>query len=108
MSSACRAIRRPLKAIAAGNFADEIVPVQVTFTSSGAGTRGAAALKLQTQVVEFKVDEGPRADTTLEALSALKPAFHVKGTVTAGNSSQMSDGAAAAVVMSAERAKRLD
>jgi len=53
------------------------------------------------------VDEGPRADTSLEALAALKPAFHAHGTVTAGNSSQMSDGAAAAVVMSAERAKAL-
>jgi len=100
--------QKAAKAIAAGNFVDEIVPVQVTFTTPPAqATRGAAALKLQTQVVEFKVDEGPRADTTLEALSALKPAFHVKGTVTAGNSSQMSDGAAAAVVMSAERAKQL-
>jgi len=100
--------QKAAKAIAAGNFVDEIVPVQVTFTTPPAqATRGAAALKLQTHVVEFKVDEGPRADTTLEALSALKPAFHVKGTVTAGNSSQMSDGAAAAVVMSAERAKQL-
>ena len=54
--------------------------------------------------IEFKVDEGPRADTSLEALAKLKPAFHAKGTVTAGNSSQTSDGAAAAVVMSAERA----
>jgi len=53
------------------------------------------------------MDEGPRADTSLEVLGALKPAFHVKGTTTAGNSSQMSDGAAAAVVMSAERAKAL-
>ncbi len=57
--------------------------------------------------IVFKVDEGPRADTTLEALAALKPAFHVHGTVTAGSSSQMSDGASAAVVMSAERAKAL-
>ena len=56
--------------------------------------------------IEFKVDEGPRADTSLEALAKLKPAFHAKGTVTAGNSSQTSDGAAAAVVMSAERAQR--
>ena len=55
----------------------------------------------------FKLDEGPRADTSLEALGALKPAFHVKGITTAGNSSQMSDGAAAAVVMSADRAKAL-
>ena len=53
------------------------------------------------------MDEGPRADTSLEALLSLKPAFHLKGAVTAGNSSQMSDGAAAAVVMSAERAKAL-
>ena len=53
------------------------------------------------------MDEGPRADTSLEALLALKAAFHAKGTVTAGNSSQMSDGAAAAIVMSAERAKAL-
>src|SRR5207248_4532999 len=57
--------------------------------------------------INFKVDEGPRADTSMEALAALKPAFHAKGTVTAGNSSQMSDGAAAAVVMSAERAQTL-
>ena len=99
--------QKAVKAIAAGNFADEIVPVEVRFTTPVQATRGAAALKLQTQVIEFKVDEGPRADTTLEALSALKPSFHVKGTVTAGNSSQMSDGAAAAVVMSAERAKAL-
>ena len=57
--------------------------------------------------IVFKIDEGPRADTTMEALGALKAAFHAKGTVTAGNSSQMSDGAAAAVVMSAERAQEL-
>ena len=55
----------------------------------------------------FDVDEGPRADTSPEALAKLKPAFHVKGTVTAGNSSQMSDGAAAAVVMTSERAREL-
>jgi acetyl-CoA acyltransferase len=53
------------------------------------------------------VDEGPGADTSIEALLSLKPVFHAKGTVTAGNSSQTSDGAAAAVVMSAERAKAL-
>ncbi len=63
--------------------------------------------KPKRQEVVFKVDEGPRADTSLEALQGLKAAFHVKGTVTAGNSSQMSDGAAAAVVMSAERAQAL-
>src|SRR5213076_868070 len=63
--------------------------------------------KLPRQEIIFKTDEGPRADTSLEALLSLKPAFHAKGTVTAGNSSQMSDGAAAAVVMSAERAQAL-
>ena len=55
----------------------------------------------------FETDEGPRRDTSLEALAKLKPAFHVTGTVTAGNSSQMSDGAAAVVVMSADRARAL-
>lgn len=100
--------QKALKAIAAGNFEDEVVPVNVRFTVPAAtATRGSAAVKLATQEIVFRVDEGPRADTTLEALAALKPAFHVKGTVTAGNSSQMSDGAAAAVVMSADRAKAL-
>jgi acetyl-CoA acyltransferase len=100
--------QKALQAIGSGNFADEIVPVQVTFRAPAPqATRGGAAVKLAVQAIEFKVDEGPRADTTLEALAALKPAFHLKGTVTAGNSSQMSDGAAASVVMSAERAKAL-
>jgi acetyl-CoA acyltransferase len=99
--------QKALKAIAAGNFEDECVPVNVRFTAPAVATRGSAAVKLATQEIVFKVDEGPRADTTLEALAALKPAFHAKGTVTAGNSSQMSDGAAAAVVMSADRAKAL-
>jgi len=57
--------------------------------------------------IQFKWDEGPRADTSFEALAKLKPAFHAKGTVTAGNSSQTSDGAAAAVVMSEQRARDL-
>lgn len=100
--------QKALKAIAAGNFEEEIVSVNVHFTAPAAtSTRSSAATKLATQEIVFKVDEGPRADSTLEALAALKPAFHVKGTVTAGNSSQMSDGAAAAVVMSANRAKAL-
>jgi len=55
----------------------------------------------------FKKDEGPRADTSVEALAKLKPVFQADGTVTAGNSSQMSDGAAAALVMSAKKAKEL-
>jgi len=95
--------QKALKAIAAGKFEEECVPVNVRFAAPAVmATRGSAAVKLATQEIVFKVDEGPRSDTTLEALAALKPAFHAKGTVTAGNSSQMSDGAAAAVVMSAE------
>jgi acetyl-CoA acyltransferase len=70
-------------------------------------TRGAAAAQPAVKSIEFKTDEGPRADTTIEALAALKPIFHQRGSVTAGNSSQMSDGAAAAVVMSAARAAAL-
>jgi acetyl-CoA acyltransferase len=92
--------QKALAAIQAGKFDDEVVPVPVTFSVPNGSKR-------KRQEIVFKVDEGPRADTSLEALSALKPAFHVKGTVTAGNSSQMSDGAAAAVVMSADRAKAL-
>jgi acetyl-CoA acyltransferase len=100
--------QKAVRAIESGAFEDEIVPVQVTFRAPAAqATQGSAAVKMAVQAIEFKVDEGPRADTTREALAALKPAFHLKGTVTAGNSSQMSDGAAAAVVMSAERAKAL-
>jgi acetyl-CoA acyltransferase len=100
--------QKAVRAIESGAFADEIVPVHVTFrTPSPPATRGSSALKLAVQAIEFKVDEGPRADTTVEALAALKAAFHVKGTVTAGNSSQMSDGAAAAVIMSAARAQAL-
>jgi acetyl-CoA acyltransferase len=88
--------QKALAAQAAGKFEGEIVPVPVTFAAPGKKTE-----------VEFKADEGPRADTSPEALAKLKPAFHAKGTVTAGNSSQTSDGGAAAVVMSAERAKAL-
>src|SRR5215470_2815534 len=92
--------QKALAAIQAGRFDDEVVPVPVSFSTPNGS-------KPKRQEIAFKVDEGPRADTSLEALMALKPAFHVKGTVTAGNSSQMSDGAAAAVVMSADRAKAL-
>ena len=98
--------QKAIRAIESGAFANEIVPVEVTFRTPQP-TRGSSALKLAVQTIEFKVDEGPRADTTVEALGALKPVFHIKGTVTAGNSSQMSDGAAAAVVMSASRAQAL-
>jgi acetyl-CoA acyltransferase len=118
-----RSHQKALAAIEAGKFEDETVPVRVSFTSSngdgnGSGHVGTGALarplransphkSLHRHELLFKTDEGPRADTSLEALSSLKPAFHAKGTVTAGNSSQMSDGAAAAVVMSAARAHAL-
>jgi len=92
--------QKAMAAIQAGRYSEETVPVPVSFTSPN----GKKPVK---QEITFKVDEGPRADTSLEALLALKPAFHMKGIVTAGNSSQMSDGAAAAVVMSGERAKEL-
>jgi len=95
-----RSHQRALAAIQAGKFEDEVVPVPVSFTTPN----GSKPKRVE---ITFKVDEGPRADTTLEALGSLKPAFHAKGTVTAGNSSQMSDGAAAAVVMSAEKVKAL-
>jgi acetyl-CoA acyltransferase len=95
-----RSHQKAMAAIQAGKFDDETVPVPVSFTTPNGS-------KPKRQEIVFKVDEGPRADTSLEALASLKPAFHVKGTVTAGNSSQMSDGAAAAVVMSAERARAL-
>jgi len=95
-----RSHQKALAAIQSGKFDDEVVPVPVSFTTPNGS-------KPHRQELMFKMDEGPRADTSLEALAALKPAFHAKGSVTAGNSSQMSDGAAAAVVMSAERAQAL-
>jgi acetyl-CoA acyltransferase len=91
---------KAIAAIGAGKFDEEIAPVPVSFTTPN-GNRPK-----RTEMV-FKMDEGPRPDTSMEALAGLKPAFHKNGQVTAGNSSQMSDGAAAAVVMSAERAKTL-
>ena len=95
-----RSHKNAIAAIQAGKFDDELVSVPVSFTTPN------GSKPKRTDIV-FKMDEGPRADTSLEALLALKPAFHAKGTVTAGNSSQMSDGAAAAIVMSADRAKAL-
>ena len=102
-----RSHQKATAAIQAGKFADETVSVPVSVTANGNGTGKSGSKSMSRHEVVFKVDEGPRADTSLEALLALKPAFHVKGIVTAGNSSQMSDGAATAVVMSAERAKTL-
>ena len=100
---ACESHRKALAAIQAGRFREEIVPLEVSFTEPGPPGQGRPV----TRTATFAVDEGPRADTSMEALAKLKPAFHAHGTVTAGNSSQMSDGAAGAVVMSAERARAL-
>jgi acetyl-CoA acyltransferase len=91
---------KALAAQVAGKF-QEIVPVPVTFSAPDAKS------KVRKTEVVFQVDEGPRGDTSMEALGKLKAAFHAHGTVTAGNSSQTSDGAAAAVVMSEERAGAL-
>lgn len=93
--------RKALAAIAGGRFRDEIVPVETTVSVASNGER-----PVPTPIV-FSEDEGPRADTTLEALAKLKPAFDARGTVTAGNSSQVSDGAAACVVVSEKGLKDL-
>jgi acetyl-CoA acyltransferase len=98
---ALRSHQRAIAAIEAGRFRDEIVPLTVTELRSVNGRQP----DVHTRV--FDVDEGPRRDTSAEALGKLRPAFHTAGTVTAGNSSQMSDGAAAVVVMEAERARAL-
>lgn len=93
--------RKAAAAQDAGAFDDEIVPLDVEFvTPSNNG-------KPRRQELRFDTDEGVRRDSTIEALAALRPVFHAKGSVTAGNSSQTSDGAAAALVMSAPRAKEL-
>ena len=92
-------------AIDGGRFKDEVVPFTVATRGLETDDKGRGKIRVKETV--FEVDEGVRRDTTLEGLSKLRPAFHVKGTVTAGNSSQTSDGAAAALVMSAERAQAL-
>jgi acetyl-CoA acyltransferase len=106
--------RKALAAIAEGKFKDEIVPVEVKITTlvngagaSAGGKNGSKPAKTVTQTISFDTDELPRADTSYDVLAKLKPAFHAAGTVTAGNSSPMSDGAAACVVMSEARAKEL-
>ncbi len=93
--------RKSLAAQAAGRFDDEIVALDVV--TAGPGKNG----KFASVTSQFTKDEGPRADTSIEALAKLRPVFHAKGMVTAGNSSQTSDGAAAAVVMSRKRADEL-
>ena len=96
-----RSHQKAADAISAGRFKDEVVPLNVTTIELDA--KGKRSVK----ETVFDTDEGPRADTSMEALGKLRPAFHARGSVTAGNSSQMSDGGAAAVVMSSDRAKEL-
>ena len=99
---AYRSHRRAAEAISSGKFADEITPLMVKrWESDGDGRPKATE-------VTFSTDEGVRYDTSPEALAKLKPVFARDGVVTAGNSSQTSDGAAAVVVMSAEKATRLN
>jgi len=100
---ACASHQKALAAQAVGRFDGELVPVTIT-------TAVPSAIPGKPEITEkvFAADEGPRADSTLDALAKLKPAFHAQGTVTAGNASQTSDGAAAAVLMDAARARELN
>ncbi|MBY0599520.1 acetyl-CoA C-acetyltransferase [Bacillus bingmayongensis] len=95
---AVRSHQRAAKALAEGKFADETVPVDVTLRTVAANN------KIQEETIVFSQDEGVRADTTLDILGRLRPAFNVRGSVTAGNSSQMSDGAASVLLMDREKA----
>ncbi|MEI4830086.1 acetyl-CoA C-acetyltransferase [Bacillus sp. FJAT-53711] len=95
---AVRSHQRAAKALAEGKFVDETVPVDVTLRTVSANN------KLQEETIVFSQDEGVRADTTLDVLGKLRPAFNVRGSVTAGNSSQLSDGAAAVLLMDREKA----
>jgi acetyl-CoA acyltransferase len=94
--------QKAVAAQAAGRFGDELIKVKVE-----TAVRGAKAGKPEVTETVFAADEGPRADTSAAALAKLKPAFHAQGTVTAGNSSQTSDGAAIAILMDASRAEDL-
>jgi len=99
---AVRSHQRAQAAIQAGRFKDEIVPVPVTeYVTDESG-------RVKEHQCIFDTDEGVRPETTTEILATLKPVFHVQGTVTAGNASQTSDGAAAVVVMSREKARALN
>lgn len=91
--------QKAINAQETGKFEDEIVPVEIGVTTFNG--------KPKTTTMVFNKDEGPRADTSIEALAKLKPAFQIGGIVTAGNSSQTSDGAAAAIVMSEAKAREL-
>jgi acetyl-CoA acyltransferase len=97
---ALRSHQRAIAAIDAGRFREETVPLPLrALLPEGQVSNGAPPV--------FGVDEGPRRETSIEALAKLRPAFHAQGTVTAGNSSQMSDGASAVVIMSGERVRAL-
>jgi acetyl-CoA acyltransferase len=98
---AVRSHQRAAKAIREGKFKDEIVPVEVTVRKVENNK------KLVEKTILFEEDEGVRPDTNMETLAKLRPAFSVNGTVTAGNASQMSDGAAAVMVMDREKAESL-
>jgi acetyl-CoA acyltransferase len=100
---ALRSHQRAVAAIDAGRFRDEVVPLKVNVALASNGNGGRPAVR----EFVFDTDEGPRRDTSPEALAKLRPAFRAGGTVTAGNSSQMSDGAAAVVLLSGERAREL-
>jgi acetyl-CoA acyltransferase len=110
---ALRSHRRAIAAIDSGRFAAEIVPVTASVVAAGdgepRGSQGSPGRDQSRQPeirrVSFSIDEGPRRDTSAEALAKLRPAFHATGTVTAGNSSQTSDGASAVIVMPAGRAR---
>jgi len=101
--------KKAVEALAAGRFKDETLAVEVKITSlpNGNGAKSKGPAKPATQSFSFDKDEMPRPETSMEVLAGLKPAFHAKGTVTAGNSSPMSDGAAAVVLMSDAKAKQL-
>jgi acetyl-CoA acyltransferase len=105
---ALRSHQRAIAAIDGGRFVDEIVPVTANLIEEvrlKADTTGSLAVAPRPRQVIYSVDEGPRRDTSAEALAKLRPAFHAAGSVTAGNSSQTSDGASAVIVTSADRAK---
>ncbi|MFW6348359.1 MAG: thiolase family protein, partial [Cyclonatronaceae bacterium] len=92
---------KAVKAVTSGRFKDEIIPLKTSLSHMQNG-------RPVQQEFSFDTDEGPRSDTSTQALAKLKPAFSPKGTVTAGNASQMSDGASAALVMSEARLKGLN
>ena len=101
---ALRSHQRALAAIDAGRFTEEITPLTFRVTSPASGSDGSSGAR-QTREVTFAQDEGPRRNSSAEAFATLRPAFHTSGSVTAGNSSQMSDGAAAVLITSGALAK---